>query len=121
MSKWNNVCRNVNKINLKIQSCNVFSQYVLPAPPSWRSGAPGCPSLRTTVTIVTRTRTYLYSPGLNSFVDSPSYICLFLGLIPVSALMSLCFPCPDAVRVLFHVHYLLNITPCSLSLHIKFE
>ena len=44
--------------------------------------------------------------GLNHFIDCLLYICLFLSLIPMSALISLCFPCPDTVSVLC---YLLNI------------
>ena len=46
-------------------------------------------------------------PRLNRllhFVDCPLYICLFLSLIPVSAFMSFCSLCPDAVLVLFLSH-----------------
>ena len=59
--------------------------------------APECPSLSTPVTIITRSCAVLDSPGLHSFVDYPLNICLLLSLFPVSALMSLFFPCLDAV------------------------
>ena len=83
-----------------------------PAPPLRRSRVPSCPSIRTPVTIITRIRASLDSPGLHHCL---LYICLFLSFTPVSALTPLCFPCPDAVRVLFHVCYWWNIhSPCLL-------
>ena len=56
------------------------------------------------------------SPELHHFIDRLPYFCLFLSFIPLSALMLFCFPCPEAVPVLFHVRYLLNIHSLYLLL-----
>ena len=62
---------------------------------------PYCPSLRTPFAIITRIRAHWTHLDSFTLVIAP-YI-LFLRLFPLSALMSLFFPCADAVRVLFPV------------------
>jgi hypothetical protein len=93
----------------------------VPAPPLWRSRSPGCSSLRTPVTIVTRTSASSDSPGLHHVINYLPNICHFLSFFPDSALMSLCVPCPDAVRVKFPVCLSLTVIASCLPASVLTE
>ena len=87
---------------------NTLSHIVTPAPaiPPWRSRAPGSPALCTPASFVMRISDQLDSPGFNHLCYFHPSICLSHSSVPcfrINARMMFCYPCDDAVPVLFLV------------------